>query len=38
MLDWTQGTTWFMTGFSTTLILVLLLCIAVFFADRWVHR
>ena len=38
MLDWTQGSTWFVTGFGTTLTLVMLLCIAVFFANRWQHR
>jgi hypothetical protein len=38
MLDWTQSATWFATGLGTTLVLVLLLGIAMFFADRWQHR
>jgi hypothetical protein len=38
MLDFTQGGTWFTAGLSTTLILVLLMLVFVFFARRAEHR
>jgi preprotein translocase subunit YajC len=38
MLDFTQGASWFAAGFSTTLVLVLLMVVFVFFARRTEHR
>ena len=34
MLDFTQGLTWFVAGLSTTIFLVLLMLVFVFFAER----
>ncbi len=38
MLDFTQGSTWFLAGLGTTVFLVLLMLLFVFFAQRAEHR
>jgi hypothetical protein len=38
MLDFTQGSSWFLAGLGTTIFLVLLMLLFVFFAQRAEHR
>lgn len=38
MLNWTESVAWFTTGFSTIVILALILGVFVFFAQRAQHR
>jgi hypothetical protein len=38
MLDFTQGSSWFLAGLGTTIFLVLLMLLFVFFAQRADHR
>jgi hypothetical protein len=38
MLDFTQGSSWFLAGLGTTIFLVLVMLLFVFFAQRTEHR
>jgi hypothetical protein len=38
MLDFTQGSSWFVGGLGTTIFLVLLMLLFVFFAEKAEHR
>lgn len=38
MLDFTQGSSWFLAGLGTTIFLVLLMLLFAFFAQRAEHR
>jgi hypothetical protein len=38
MVDFTQGLSWFVAGLGTTIFLVLLMLVFVFFAERAEHR
>lgn len=38
MLDFTQGSSWLLAGLGTTIFLVLLMLLFVFFAQRAEHR
>jgi uncharacterized membrane protein len=38
MLDFTQGFTWFVAGLGTTIFLVVLMLVFVFFAERTEQR
>jgi hypothetical protein len=38
MLDFTQGSSWFLAGLGTTIFLVLVMLLFVFFAQRAEHR